>query len=249
MSFENKVCVITGAAQGIGEVYSKAAADRGAAVVVADIDVENGQRVANEIINDGGHAIFAKTDVSSPESCEAMAAAAKDAFGGIDYLINNAAIYGDMEMLPLLEVPIDYYNRFMSVNMNGCLFVTRAVYPSMAERGGGAIVNQSSTAAWSCSGFYGIAKLGVHGITINLARELGPRNIRVNAVVPGPIDTEATRKVIPSEMVQGILRAMPLSRMGKPEDLVGTCLFLLSDEASWVTGQTWAVDGGMAMRP
>ena len=250
MSFKDKVCVVTGAAQGIGEVYSKVAAEKGMAVVIADIDEEKGEQVANDIVKSGGKAIFAKTDVSSEESCSLMVAAATKAFGGIDKLINNAAIYGNMEMIPLLDVPIDYYTRFMSVNMNGCLIVTRAVHKSMIERGGGAIVNQSSIAAWSSTGgFYGIAKLGVHGLTLNLARELGPKNIRVNAIAPGPIDTEATRKVIPSEMVQGILRTMPLSRMGTPEDLVGTCFFLLSDEASWITGQAWAVDGGMAMRP
>ncbi|MCZ6571257.1 MAG: SDR family oxidoreductase, partial [Deltaproteobacteria bacterium] len=148
----------------------------------------------------------------------------------------------------LLTVSLDYYNRFMAVNMNGCLLVTRAVYESMVERGGGAIVNQSSAAAWMGAGYYGIAKLAMHGITQSLARELGPRNIRVNAIAPGPTDTEATRSVVPESILKGILATMPLARMGETGDMVGAALFLLSDEASWITAQILAVDGGQIMR-
>ncbi len=177
-----------------------------------------------------------------------MGQATNEAFGGVDYLVNNAAIYAGMELHSLLTVSMDYYNRFMSVNMNGCLLATRAVYESMIERGGGAIVNQSSAAAWMGAGYYGIAKLAMHGITQSLARELGPRNIRSNAIAPGPIDTEATRSVVPEPILKTILASMPLSRIGQPEDLVGLCLFLLSDEAKWITGQIFAVDGGQIMR-
>ena len=114
--------------------------------------------------------------------------------GGIDLLVNNAAIYGDMAFDLLITVDWDYYRKFMSVNMDGALVMTRAVYGHMQARGGGAIVNQSSTAAWLYSGFYGLAKVGINGLTQQLAHELGGMNIRVNAIAPGPTDTEATRK-------------------------------------------------------
>jgi NAD(P)-dependent dehydrogenase (short-subunit alcohol dehydrogenase family) len=154
-----------------------------------------------------------------------------------------------MKIAPLIQVDWDYYTRFMDVNMNGALRCVRACYRSMRERGGGAIVNQSSTAAWMGMGFYGVAKLGLNGITQSLARELGPMKIRVNAIAPGPTDTEATRSVVPKAALDHILAQMPLARQGRPEDLVGTLLFLLSDAASWLTGQIVNVDGGQIMRP
>ena len=248
MRCQNKVAVITGGGQGIGEGYAKALAKEGASIVIAEIAAEQGERVAREIGADGGKAIFVRTDVSSEESTRAMGQAAKDEFGGVDLLVNNAAIYGNMELHSMLTVPMEYYNNFMAVNQTGCLLVTRAVYESMAERGGGAIVNQSSAAAWMGAGYYGIAKLAMHAITHSLARELGPKNIRVNAIAPGPTDTEATRKIVPDFIKDQILGSMPISRMGEVGDIVNACLFLLSDEATWITAQILAVDGGQIMR-
>jgi NAD(P)-dependent dehydrogenase (short-subunit alcohol dehydrogenase family) len=246
---KGKVAIVTGAGQGIGEAYAKAIAAQGASVVVADINEAQGSRVASEIAKAGGKTLFVKVDVSSVESTLAMAEATKKEFGGIDFLVNNAAIYHGMEIAPLIAVDWDYYRRFMDVNMNGALLCIRACFESMASRGGGSIINQSSTAAWMSMGFYGIAKLALNGITQSVAREIGQFGIRVNAIAPGPTDTEATRTVAPEQILKQILATMPLPRMGSVDDLVGTCLFLLSDEAAWLTGQIVNVDGGQIMRP
>ena len=246
--FDDKVGIITGAGGGIGQAYAEALAREGAAVVVADINVEGAERVAAGIRAEGGTALAVPVDVSDVESTRAMADRTLAEFGGIDYLVNNAAIFGGMKLDFLVTVDWDYYKKFMSVNMDGALLCTRAVYRKMAKRGGGAIVNQSSTAAWLYANYYGLAKVGINGLTQQLSRELGGQNIRINAIAPGPIDTEANRTTTPQEMVADIVKAIPLSRMGQPEDLVGMCLFLLSDQARWITGQIFNVDGGQIIR-
>jgi NAD(P)-dependent dehydrogenase (short-subunit alcohol dehydrogenase family) len=249
MRFTNKVAVVTGSGQGIGENYAKSLAAEGAAVVVAEINEANGKRVAEAINAAGGRAIFVRTDVASEESALAMSQAAKEAFGGIDLLINNAAIYAGMRMESELTIDLAYYKRFMDVNLHGALVVTRAVYKSMAERGGGAIVNGSSTAAYIGYDYYGVAKLGLNGLTMSLARVLGPMNIRINGIAPGPTDTEATRTTVPGAILDSIVSQLPLARLGTTQDITDTVLFLLSGHAGWITGQTWCVDGGMIRRP
>lgn len=247
MRLQDKVVVVTGAAQGIGKAYAKALAAEGARVVVADLNADGGERVAKDVEAGGGTAMFVSCDVSSADSAAALVAVVTAEWGGIDGLVNNAAIYGDMQFDLLISVDWDYYRRFMSVNMDGALVMTRAVYPSMQARGGGSIVNQSSTAAYLYSGFYGLAKVGVNGLTQQLAHELGGMNIRVNAIAPGPVDTEATR-VQAGDAAQDIVKGLALKRIGQPEDMVGAATFLLSDESSWVTGQILAIDGGQTFR-
>jgi len=249
MSFQNKVAVVTGAAQGIGKAYAEALAEKGASVIVADVNEEAGAATAAGIAAAGGKATFIKCDVSSAESANALAEQTVATYGGIDLLVNNAAIYGAMQFDLLVTVDWDYYRKFMSVNFDGALVMTRACYPHMQNRGGGAIVNQSSTAAYLYSGFYGLAKVGINGLTQQLAHELGGMNIRVNAIAPGPTDTEATRTQAGDAAKDIVKNSLALKRMGQPEDMVGACLYLLSDEASWVTGQILAVDGGQIFRP
>ncbi|GGL08312.1 SDR family oxidoreductase [Nocardia jinanensis] len=246
--FTDRTAIVTGAARGIGEVYAQALAAEGASVVVADLNEEGGTAVAEKIVADGGTASFHTVDVSDPDSAKALADFTVEKYGKIDHLVNNAAIYGGMKLDLLLTVPWDYYKKFMSVNLDGALVMTRAVWENMAANGGGSIVNQSSTAAWVYSGFYGLAKVGINGLTQQLATELGGSNIRVNAVAPGPTDTEATKTTTPQSMVEEMVNRLPLKRMGTPDDMAGALLYLLSDDASWVTGQIFCVDGGQVIR-
>ncbi|QLY31337.1 SDR family oxidoreductase [Nocardia huaxiensis] len=247
--FTDKAVIVTGAAQGIGETYARALAAEGAKVVVADLNSERGEAVAKQITADGGTAAFHVVDVADPESASALVEFTVQEFGGIDHLVNNAAIYGGMKLDLLLTVPWEYYKKFMGVNLDGALNMTRAVWKPMTSRGGGSIVNQSSTASWMYSGFYGLAKAGINSLTQQLAHELGGSNIRVNAIAPGPIDTEATRSIVPDSIVDLMLQQLAIKRLGTPEDLVGACLYLLSDDAKWVTGQVLNVDGGQVFRP
>ncbi|UGT40196.1 SDR family oxidoreductase [Nocardia yamanashiensis] len=247
--FTDRSVIVTGAARGIGAEYARALAAEGAKVVVADLNSELGAEVAKQITADGGTAVFHEVDVASPESAAAVAEFTVSEFGAIHHLVNNAAIYGDMKLDVLLTVPWDYYKKFMGVNLDGALNMTRAVWQPMVKAGGGSIVNQSSTAAWLYSGFYGLAKAGINSLTQQLARELGGSNIRINAIAPGPIDTEATRSIVPEFIVEKMMDQLAIKRLGTPEDLVGACLYLLSDEARWVTGQVLNVDGGQVFRP
>jgi NAD(P)-dependent dehydrogenase (short-subunit alcohol dehydrogenase family) len=247
--FSGRVAVVTGSAGGIGQAYAEALAGSGATVVVADIDTAGAGKVAEGIGTAGGVAHAVGVDVADPASAAAMAGEASERFGGVDLLVNNAAIFGTMQLDLLLTVDWEYLTRFLSVNMLGALNCVRACYPSMKARGGGAIVNQSSTAAYLYAGFYGLAKAGVNSLTQQLAHELGGSNIRVNAIAPGPIETEAARSVVPDALLQPILSSLALKREGQPSDLVGLCQFLLSEEARWITGHVFNVDGGQVFRP
>jgi NAD(P)-dependent dehydrogenase (short-subunit alcohol dehydrogenase family) len=246
---DGKVAVVTGAGRGIGRAYAMGLAAAGASVVAADIDEAGAKETGAAITAAGGTAVPVSVDIADPDSAAAMAALASGSFGGIDLLVNNAAIFGGMKLDFILTVDWDYLKRFLEVNLMGALVCIRACYQSMADRGGGAIVNQSSTAAYLYAGYYGWAKAGINSLTQQLAHELGGMNIRVNAIAPGPTDTEAARSVVPESYMKDLIGSLALKRQGTPEDLVGMCLFLLSDEARWITGHIFNVDGGQVMRP
>jgi 3-oxoacyl-[acyl-carrier protein] reductase len=248
MDFSGKTIIITGAGGGIGEGYARACAAQGMNVVIAELNAQGGNRVADEISAGGGSALFVQTDVGDEASAHACAAATIEKFGAINYLINNAAIFGDMRIEGYMDVDLDYLEKFMRINAHGCVIMTRAVIESMTAAGGGAIINQSSTAAWMSTGFYGVAKLAVNGITQSLANELGWRKVRVNAIAPGPTETGALEKVA-GDYAREMVKSMPIKRLGQPEDLASAALFLLSDDASWITGHILNVDGGQFMRP
>ena len=245
---EGKVVIVTGGAGGIGEGYSQAISEAGARVIVADIDEVGAKRVAAAISAGGAEATAVQVDIASVESCVEMAAACVEIYGGIDGLVNNAALFGGIKHESLLRGDLDYYLKIYDINLHGALRCVRACFRAMREGGGGAIVNQSSTAAWMPGGTYGLTKLGINGLTRDLAMELGPMDIRINAIAPGPTDTDALRGGVPAEVIDRIVSQMALKRRGQPQDLAGTCVFLLSDAAAWMSGQILTVDGGHSFR-
>jgi NAD(P)-dependent dehydrogenase (short-subunit alcohol dehydrogenase family) len=245
-----KVAIITGGAGGIGVVYAEALCEAGASVVLADVNAENAASAAAELQAKGYAAIGVAVDVRSVESTAAMAQAAVDAFGGIDILINNAAIMTDLPQFALSNMPVDDWDRVMNVNFRGPLLCTQAVVESMASRGGGRIVNGLSAGGFMPGGVYGVSKFALHGLTINLAAELGRRGINVNAIAPGLVDNESGYASLPKDSPFRDMLAMqiPGKMSGPPEDLVGALLLLCSAAGDWITGQTILIDGGWIAR-
>lgn len=251
MRVKGKVAIITGAGSpgGIGAAYARALAAEGASVMLADIDTRGGT-VAQEIVYAGGNARFAYADVTSEASTESLAAEVAGSFGQIDILVNNAALFaGQSSFPPLLETAAEVWDSMLRVNLTGTWMCCRAVVPYMAERRSGVVINMASDAGFRVRNAYGLSKLGVLGLTTALAHQLGPSGIRVNAIAPGPVWTEAqaTFDAATMEATRVAMENTPLRRGGVPADLTGALLWLASDESSWVTGQIVRVDGGEVM--
>ena len=246
----DKVAVITGGAGGIGVVYAEALAEAGASVVVADVNIDAATTTAESLVAKGHDVIGVDVDVRSAESAAAMAQAAVDAFGGVDILVNNAAIMVDLPPYGLADIPVAEWDRVIDVNLRGPLLCTQAVVPAMQARGGGRIVNGLSAGAFMPGGIYGVSKFALHGLTVNLASELGGRGINVNAIAPGLVDNESGYAALPkdSPFRDAIAATIPGKPSGPPEDLVGTLLLLCSKAGDWITGQTILVDGGWITR-
>ncbi|MCW1431153.1 SDR family oxidoreductase [Novosphingobium sp. JCM 18896] len=251
---DGKVVVVTGAGgrgNSIGRAYALGFANAGASVVVADLNKDGAQAVADEIIGAGGKAIAVGVDVSSEEQTLAMAAAAKAAFGGVDILINNAALMVDVSYDDLETVSLDAWNKAFAVNTTGALLCARAVAPSMRERGGGAIINQTSGGAFPATGLYGITKLALVGLTTSLAKRYGKDGITCNAIAPGNVKSDAGKMLVPddSPFIQFLQMTCATRPRGEPEELVGTAIMLSSPAGAWITGQVIHIDGGWVMRP
>ncbi len=239
-----RVAIVTGGGQGIGRAMSKAFAEAGATVVIAELNAEKGAAVAAEI---GNGAMAVPTDVSDPSSVEAMAQAAMDAHGRIDILVNNAGLFSTLAMRPFWEIPLDEWRKVLDVNVTGCFLAARAVVGPMRAAGWGRIVNVASSAVTMGRPnytHYTSSKAAVIGMSRSMARELGPDGITVNALLPGATFTEVPRATVTPEQKQIIVAGQCIPRPAEPNDLVGTVLFLASDASAFMTGQSLTVDGG-----
>ena len=249
---KDQVLIVTGGAHGIGLAYCEGLAAEGARVVVADIDGQGAEAVVASLGESGHDGLAVATDVSQPESTDAMARLTMERFGRIDGLINNAAIYQRPAVTrgPFEEIPVEEWDRLMGVNLRGVFLCCRAVVPHMKEQGSGKIVNISSGTVFNGSTqmlHYVTSKAGVIGLTRSLARELGDYNINVNAIAPGltvSMDDEDEDKLLRFETR---MQARSLKRLEGPQDLVGAVLFLCSSDSDFMTGQTMVVDGGAQM--
>jgi NAD(P)-dependent dehydrogenase (short-subunit alcohol dehydrogenase family) len=248
----DQVAIVTGAAGGIGEVYCRALAEAGASVVVADLDEEGARKVASALAADGLRALPVEVDVASEESVNSMVHAAVSAFGGVDILVNNAAMFSEVPKYGLTEIPIELYEKVHRVNVIGPLLGVRAVIPQMKARGAGKIINQASAAAFLPGTVYRLSKHAVVGLTASLAVELGPHNINVNAIAPGLIATEAgfrSTGPLGSQTREARYTSVPHSRPDRPPSaLVGALLLLASAAGDFINGQTINVDGGYVIR-
>jgi len=242
---ENRTAIVTGAGQGIGRALAKGLAAEGAKVVVAELNGDNGARVAKDIEAAGGAALAVRTDVSNEASVNAMVAETLSAFKNIDILINNAAIFPASSVA---EMKIEEWEQVLRTNLTGTFFCARAAMPAMKSNRAGRIINFTSGRALAGSkhgAHYAASKGGIIGFTKSLALELAPYGITVNSICPGAIDTPQPKAHVASEEeFYAKAKKIPLGRVGQPEDLVGPVLFLASHWSEYVTGQMIVVNGG-----
>jgi 3-oxoacyl-[acyl-carrier protein] reductase len=241
---EKKAAIVTGGARGLGKAYCLRMAEEGAKVVVADILEPEAEATANEIKAKGGAAIAIKADVTSEAETQRMAEETVKEFGRIDILVNNAGFYHGMSRKPFNEISSAEWDKMMDVSAKGTWLCSKAVFPQMKKQGKGKIINISSEAVFAPTKgliHYTAAKAAVIGITRVLAGELGQYGICANVVVPGVIDTPATRSYVSMEKMDA--SSVPMGRFGRPEDVVGAVIFFASDDSDFISGQSLLVDG------
>ena len=241
----DKVVLVTGAAGGLGRAFAQGFAAEGARLVVADIDKAGVEETAKLLADAGAQAIAVTVDVTDKDSTDALAQAAIDAFGRIDVLINNAAIYATLTRKPFTEIDPGEWDRVMAVNVKGSWLCSASVFPKMTQPGG-RIINIASATVFSGSPLwmhYVASKSAVIGMTRVMARETGEHGVTVNVIAPGFTLTEASLGLMEDAASYGVDRGS-IKRASQPEDIVGTAIFLASDAAGYITGQTLIVDGG-----
>ncbi len=252
MRLKNKVAIITGAAQGIGAAFAIGFAKEGAKIVIADI--ADGGNTVHRVKKEGGEAIYIKTNVSNEADCLAMAKTAFNRFGSIDILINNAAIFGSIVLKPFTELASEEFKRVVEINTSGAFHCTKAVFPYMKERGGKIINISSASIIEGVPGMphYVASKGAMMALTRCMARELGDFKINVNTIAPGFTHSEGgnqfdRNKALPLPPLDELqIPGRCLKRPGVPEDLVGTALYLATDDSAFVTGQMIVHDGGLS---
>lgn len=246
MTLKDKIAVVTGAASGIGSAIAGKLAAAGAVVIVADVQADKGQARAAELCAAGHTAHFIGVDLTDPDSIAAFAQAVHSRFGAVDVLVNGA---GWGRTAPFWEGTPEFWNRLIALNLVGPMHLSKALLPPMMERGGGSIVNIASDAGRVGSlgeTVYSGAKGGLIAFTKALARETARYGIHVNCVCPGPTDTPLMAAV-PDKVKEALTKAIPMRRLGQPEEVADAVLFFAGDGASYVTGQVLSVSGGLTM--
>lgn len=242
--FDGKVAIVTGAAGGLGLAIAGRLASDGAAVVLADLDLAGAEAACENLAARGGRVLAQHTDVSDAKDVTALVARTREKFGRLDIMISNAGIGGTH---PFLDQPLEHWNRVLAVNLTGVFLCGQAAARTMVAQGAGRIVNVASISgvrAGSGRTAYGTAKAGVIQLTRQMALELGPLGINVNAVAPGPVETALTLRDHTAETRAAYNALVPLERYGTPQEIAAAVAFLASGEASYVNGQTLFVDGG-----